>query len=95
MSLGLFASNRWEAAEEKTLLVYRGQVPIRDGRVCYAGPQVAGAEALEAITFAKRARAICVDSLPEATVLAALGGAPGLRACSCSSCSSCQRPRMR
>ena len=72
---GTFAhTSRWAADQDKTLLVLNGQVPVRDGRVCYAGESVAGTEAREAITFATRAKAVSVDGLPEAAVLSALGG---------------------
>ena len=74
-AVGTFANTRrWAAEGDKTLLVLKGQVPVRDGRVCYAGASVAGGEALEAVTFATRAKAVSVDSLPEEAVLAALGG---------------------
>lgn len=49
-------------------------MPVRDGRVCYADGSVEGAQALEAVSFGARAKAVSADALPEEAVLSALGG---------------------
>lgn len=76
MAVGTFAhTRRWAADVDKTLLVLKGQVPVRDGRVCYADGSVEGAQALEAVSFGARAKAVSADALPDEAVLSALGGA--------------------
>ena len=76
VAVGTFAhTRRWAADVDKTLLVLKGQVPVRDGRVCYADGSVEGAQALEAVSFGARAKAVSADGLPDEAVLSALGGA--------------------
>ena len=72
LAVGTFAhTRRWAADVDKTLLVLKGQVPVRDGRVCYAGAsvEIEGAQALEAVTFGARAKAVSADGLREEAVL--------------------------
>ena len=76
MAVGTFAhTRRWAADVDKTLLVRKGHVPVRDGRVCYALGGVEGAQGLEAVSFGARAKAVSADALPEDALLSALGGA--------------------
>ena len=76
MAVGTFAhTRRWAADVDKTLLVRKGHVPVRDGRVCYAVGGVEGAQGLEAVSFGARAKAVSADALPEDALLSALGGA--------------------
>ena len=76
MAVGTFAhTRRWAADVDKTLLVRKGHVPVRDGRVCYAVGGVEGVQGLEAVSFGARAKAVSADALPEDALLSALGGA--------------------
>ena len=58
MAVGTFAhTRRWAADVDKTLLVRKGHVPVRDGRVCYALGGVEGAlQGLEAVSLEARRR---------------------------------------
>tara|TARA_B110001452_G_scaffold225151_1_gene199014 strand:+ start:1131 stop:2096 length:966 start_codon:yes stop_codon:yes gene_type:complete len=74
-AFGTFAyTRRWEAETPRTLLVQRGQVPVRDGRVCFAQAAPDGANGIEAVTFATRAQAMSADGITEEAMQAALGG---------------------
>lgn len=74
-TFGTFANTRrWEAETPRTLLVKSGQVPVRDGRVCYAQTAPDGSEGLEAVTFAGRAQAMSAAGMSEEAMQAALGG---------------------